>query len=453
MDHDLRHSITMHPHPFHLHNHRPESTRSGHGGYRTPVAPPQAKASAVEVEPAGDIHDPVARHVLHPDVEGRKPPSYTAENDPYDLGSRYKSTSEIEAIRANTSRKRDGCGPLTLTKDASRARKIRCFYQAQNENIERLLKPVDSHREEARQADSDNHLKFQIAVWGSFTANVVLAGLQLYGAISSGSLSLFTTMADAIFDPLSNVTLILTNRAVSRVNPRKFPSGKARLETVGNIVFCFIMCAVSFIIIAFSAKDLADGQVEETNVFHLPAIIAVAIAFVTKFALFLYCWALKDQYSQIDILWQDHRNDLVINGFGILTSVGGSKLKWYIDPIGAIVLSLLISAIWLRTAFSEFMLLVGVSGPVDMHQLLTYTCLMHSPDIIAIDTVRCYHSGPRLIAEVDVVMSPAMSLRETHDIAEELQIKIESLPDIERAYVHVDYETTHKPEHAFKKDL
>jgi divalent metal cation (Fe/Co/Zn/Cd) transporter len=50
-------------------------------------------------------------------------------------------------------------------------------------------------------------------------------------------------------------------------------------------------------------------------------------------------------------------------------------------------------------------------------------------------------------------MHPEASLRATHDVAEELQIKLESLPDIERAYVHVDYETTHKPEHFYKKDL
>jgi divalent metal cation (Fe/Co/Zn/Cd) transporter len=121
--------------------------------------------------------------------------------------------------------------------------------------------------------------------------------------------------------------------------------------------------------------------------------------------------------------------------------------------MGAVLLSVLISAIWLRTAFSEFMLLVGVSAPVDMQQHLTYICVTHSPEILGIDTVRCYHSGPRLIAEVDVVMNPEASLRHTHDVAEALQIKIESLPDIERAYVHVDYETTHKPEHALKKDL
>jgi cation diffusion facilitator family transporter len=316
-----------------------------------------------------------------------------------------------------------------------------------------MLKPVEDHCAEAKQEAGEDKMKFRIAVYGSFVANVLLAALQLYGAISSGSLSLFTTMADAIFDPMSNVTLIVTNRAVKHVDPSRFPSGKARLETVGNIVFCFLMTAVSFILIAFSIRELVSGSHEEVNSFHLPSVIAVATAFATKLGLFLYCWALKDKYSQINILWQDHRNDLLINGFGILTSVGGSKLKWWIDPMGAIILSCLISGIWLHTAFSEFLLLVGITASVETQQLITYVCLTHSPDIQAIDTVRVYHSGPRLIAEVDVVMHAEMGLRETHDIAEALQFKLESLPDVERAYVHVDYETTHKPEHAYKKDM
>jgi divalent metal cation (Fe/Co/Zn/Cd) transporter len=99
------------------------------------------------------------------------------------------------------------------------------------------------------------------------------------------------------------------------------------------------------------------------------------------------------------------------------------------------------------------MLLVGVTAPVDTHQLITYICVTHDPQISGIDTVRCYHSGPRLIAEVDIVMNAEDSLRTTHDVAEELQIKLENLPDVERAYVHVDYETTHKPEHFYKKHL
>ena len=418
-------------------------------------------ASSTGVEPISSSskdHDPIARHPIHSnDVEGQvasgrksRLPQHNSESDPYGLSLAYKTESDLAQITANTSRKRS-CNPSLVSKSSRTARKLQGFYENQNAAIERMLKSVEEHREEARQEQGDDQFKFHVAIYGSLAANVVLTGLQLYAATTSGSLSLFTTMADAIFDPLSTLALIFSNRAIKRVDPRRFPAGKARLETVGNIVFCFLMTSVSLIIIAFAAQELATK--EHDKKFHLPSVISVCVAFATKFSLFLYCWALKEKYSQVNILWQDHRNDLLVNGFGILTSVGGAKLEWWIDPMGAILLSLLVSSIWLRTAFSEFLLLVGVVAPVDIQQLITYVCLTHSESIQGIDTVRVYHSGPRLIAEVDIVMDPSGTLVETHDIAEELQFKLESLPDIERAYVHIDYETTHKPEHAYKKDL
>lgn len=35
-----------------------------------------------------------------------------------------------------------------------------------------------------------------------------------------------------------------------------------------------------------------------------------------KFILFLYCIPLRKASSQVHVLWEDHRNDLFINGFG-----------------------------------------------------------------------------------------------------------------------------------------
>lgn len=47
------------------------------------------------------------------------------------------------------------------------------------------------------------------------------------------------------------------------------------------------------------------------NNFHLPSIIAVGIAFGTKLSLFLYCYAIRKSSSQVQVLWEDHRNDLL----------------------------------------------------------------------------------------------------------------------------------------------
>ena len=454
---DYPNTLSMLDNPSHLRPERLQSPRIQPPDAKTPSSSSVRRATSTSFNAAVTPNEPTPRHpsvaTSSADVENL-PPDYALEHDPYSLSTKLKTESEISLIRANTSRKRDGCGPVTLNKSAHKARKLQDFYEAQNDNIQRWLKPVDEHIRTAKEFDGANHLKYQIAVKGSFVANVVLAVLQIYGAVSSGgSLSLFTTMADAIFDPMSNVTLIVCNRAVKRVDPRRFPSGKARIETAGNIVFCFLMTAVSFIIIILSLLELRSPPAEETKSLHLPSVIAVALAAAVKLALFCYCWTLRNVYSQIRILWEDHRNDLFINGFGLLTSVGGSRLRWWIDPMGAIALSILISFLWLHTAYSEFQLLIGVTADTKMQQWITYISMTHSPLIRQIDTVRAYHSGPRLVVEVDIVMAPEESLRTTHDVAEELQTKLESLPDVERAYVHIDFETSHKPEHFLKKEL
>lgn len=493
MDPDVSRSITHHPHAFNLQTppSRAHSTSPFPGSHRQSSNEQNANSTAVELVDGQDDAGTaaVSRHVANlnnADVESQATigngghiwPRQTLETDPYGLSLAYKTVSDIKQIKANTSKKLlsrkqpdasagnagrlnrapqggilSKCVPQPI-RSKRQARRVEGFYEKQNATIERMLKPVEDHQADARNEAGEDLLQFRIGVWGSFIANILLAVLQAYAAISSGSLSLFTTMADSIFDPLSNLTLILSARAVRRVDPSRFPSGKARLETVGNIVFCFLMISVSLILIAFSARELTERMgTDDTNSFNLPSVIAVGVAFGTKFTLFLYTWALRNRYSQIRILWQDHRNDLFVNGFGILTSVGGSKLIWWVDPMGAIILSAVISWLWLQTAFSEFLLLVGVVADVETQQLITYVCLTHSDLIQQIDTVRVYHSGPRLIAEVDIVMAAETTLQVLHDVAEDLQIKLESLPDIERAYVHVDYETTHKPEHKFKKDI
>jgi len=42
-------------------------------------------------------------------------------------------------------------------------------------------------------------------------------------------------------------------------------------------------------------------------------------------------------------------------------------------------------------------------------------------------------------------MSANMELWKAHDISQQLQDRIEELPGVERAFVHVDHESTHRP--------
>ena len=54
-------------------------------------------------------------------------------------------------------------------------------------------------------------------------------------------------------------------------------------------------------------------------------------------------------------------------------------------------------------------------------------------------------SGPEYIVEIDIVMPSTTPLWKAHDVSQQLQDKVETLPNVGRAFVHVDYEYDHTP--------
>jgi len=120
---------------------------------------------------------------------------------------------------------------------------------------------------------------------------------------------------------------------------------------------------------------------------------------------------------------------------------------WWTDPLGAVFICLYVIVNWQQTASEQIANLTGISAPPEFLNRLTYMSVNHSSKLVAVDTVRAYHFGNQLLVEVDIVLPEEMPLKEAHDIGESLQIKLESLDEVERAFVHLDWEFEHKPEH------
>jgi len=102
---------------------------------------------------------------------------------------------------------------------------------------------------------------------------------------------------------------------------------------------------------------------------------------------------------------------------------------------------------WAKTVMENVWSLIGKTAPPEYLAKITYLCWNHDKEIKHIDTLRAYTFGTNYFVEVDIVVSEEMSLIQAHDIGETLQDKLEKLPEIERAFVHVDLNTTHKLEH------
>jgi cation diffusion facilitator family transporter len=279
----------------------------------------------------------------------------------------------------------------------------------------------------------------------SFGTNVALFCAKLTSAVLSGSLSIIASALDSFLDLLSGLLLFLTARAQRNVDPYAYPVGKTRLQPLGILMFASIMGTVSFQVLIESLRQMV-GPDHTHHLEHLwVAVGTMVCVIVAKLLLWLRCRRFKSE--EVRAYAQDHLNDVVTNSLGLASALLGDRVAWWVDPLGAMLLSLYIIRVWATTALENMRQLAGKSAPAGLLQKLTYVAWNHSPKIQQIDTVRAYTFGQHYFAEVDIVLPPDTSLPEAHDIGETLQNKLERMVEIERAFVHLDYEVHHTPEH------
>lgn len=77
-----------------------------------------------------------------------------------------------------------------------KARKVKKYYNRQNALIDAYLGSAEEEAAEVKDT-LQNGWKVKLAINGSFSVNFFLFIIQMYAAVSTGSLSLFGTVADA----------------------------------------------------------------------------------------------------------------------------------------------------------------------------------------------------------------------------------------------------------------
>ncbi|KAH1077904.1 hypothetical protein GLYMA_19G150000v4 [Glycine max] len=284
---------------------------------------------------------------------------------------------------------------------------------------------------DAEQVQSERAMK--ISNW----ANVFLLAfknhtLLVFATVKSGSIAIAASTLDSLLDLMAG----------------EYPIGKLRMQPVGITIFAAIMATLGFQVLVEAVQQLIKGKptlkMTSDQLFWLYIIMLIATG--VKLLPWLYCRSSGNKIA-------DHYFDVITNIVGLVAAVLGDKFSWWIDPIGAILLALYTISNWSKTVLENVVSLVGQSAPPEVLQKLTYLVLRYHPQITRIDTVRAYTCGVLYFVEVDIELPEDLPLKEAHAIGESLQIRIEELPEVERAFVHLDTECEHKPEHSVLSTL
>jgi divalent metal cation (Fe/Co/Zn/Cd) transporter len=197
------------------------------------------------------------------------------------------------------------------------------------------------------------------------------------------------------------------------------------------------------IILVVSAMDLYYGFIDnKIHYIHGNDLFFGLLGLCTfaKFLLYLFCKHInKDINSDsLTALTEDHLNDVLSNSIAIATAVIAETRHnyWYIDPLGAIVISLVIVYRWIDVISEQVRKIVGYTAPPEFIAMINELAASHDSRIV-VDVTRAYYFGSAFNVEIEIVLPGTMSVSESHDIALALQHKIEICDEVERAFVHV----------------
>ncbi|KAI9674511.1 MAG: hypothetical protein M1817_001849 [Caeruleum heppii] len=307
---------------------------------------------------------------------------------------------------------------------------------------------------EAWQDDEDDSQSeesiVRVAIYINLVANTILLFSKIAVIVLTSSLSVLASLVDAALDFLSTAIVWTTTRLIARQDQYAYPVGRRRLEPIGVLVFSVVMITSFFQVLLECFQRLTSGDHEVVQL-GLPAIVIMASTVVIKFACWLWCRLIKN--SSVQALAQDALTDVVFNTFSIIFPLVGYYLSlWPLDAIGGIALSLYVILSWAYTSSTHIRNLTGFASSPDERNVLLYLTMRFASTIKQIQSLAAYHAGDRLNVEVDVVIDEDLSLRDSHDLGESLQYVLESVPFVDRAFVHLDYEGWNLPSHMRQVD-
>ncbi|TVY71264.1 Metal tolerance protein [Lachnellula suecica] len=285
----------------------------------------------------------------------------------------------------------------------------------------------------------------QIAIYINLAANAILLAGKIAVILLTSSLSVLASLVDAALDFLSTGIVWTTTKLIERQDQYLYPVGRRRLEPIGVLVFSVIMIT-SFCQVGLECISRLHSDDHSIIQLTLPAIIIMSSTVLIKAMCWVFCRLIKN--SSVQALAQDAMTDVVFNIFSIIFPLVGFYAKlWWLDALGGLLLSLFVIFNWADTSAGHIRNLTGAAATHDERNVLLYLTMRFAKTIKQIQGLQAYHSGDKLNVEVDIVLDENTNLRDSHDLGESLQYVLESVPTVDRAFVHQDYAGWNLPTH------
>ena len=279
----------------------------------------------------------------------------------------------------------------------------------------------------------------RVSTW-SIIGNAVLTAFKLFAGVAAHSEAMISDAVHSASDVLSSVIVIIGVKISTREADQEHPYGHERMECVAAIILSVVL-ALTGAVIGRNALQAILSPAEGGAV--IPGVLALAAACVSivmkeiMYRFTMYYARKLDSASLRASAW-DHRSD-ALSSIGALVGIAGARMGY---PVLENIASLIICVFILKAAVDIFRdavdKMVDHSCDADLEQQMT-DCACQQEGVLGVDLIQTREFGSRIYVDIEIRADPALTLAESHSIAEKVHDAIENrFEKVKHIMVHVN---------------
>lgn len=286
------------------------------------------------------------------------------------------------------------------------------------------------------QPDPERQRLVRGALWITLLGNIGLALGKAIAARLSGSVALYADAANSASDVLYSLLIALGLWIAQRPPDLSHPQGHSRFEPLAGLVVAAAMTVAGYEAGRTAVERLITGGVELSLGWPTAALLLSATVKAGMYVA-IRRTAVLTSSSTLDAAAKDNLADVLTSIATFLGILGA----YFIHPLADAVGGILVAAWILKSAWEVWQenlhYLSGGGAPAELRSAIVEAA-QAVDGVTLVHQVITEHVGPDLVTDLHVNVDGNITLFEAHAISDEVRIRVEQVPGIDRAYVHVE---------------
>lgn len=274
----------------------------------------------------------------------------------------------------------------------------------------------------------------------SIVWNVVLSLFKLIAGIVGHSGAMISDAVHSASDVFSTFVVILGVNIASRQSDEDHQYGHDRLECVAAIILAVVLFATGIGIGIGGVNKILGRDFGNTEIPGMIALAAAVVSIGVKEAMFWYTRAAAKKINSGALMadaWH-HRSD-ALSSVGAFVGILGARMGFQVlDPLASVVICIFIA----KAAYDIFKdaidKMVDKSCDEETERAMREVILKQA-GVQRVDMLHTRLFGARIYVDIEISADGEMTLREGHEIAQEVHDRIEEeFPLVKHCMVHVN---------------